>query len=123
VGDSAVAEFANWRRQADLPDPLDVLDGRVKWQPDTSRLDIVFAVTSSATQVVLNEPMDDKDRKRRAIELWKLLGMLAGVAADCAVGQARQLEDANMTYNDLAVDAALVKLYGPMQAAGVLRVG
>jgi hypothetical protein len=89
VGAPVMAEFATWRANADLPDPVDVLDEKVKFVHDARRLDRTLAVLSSCAALVI-APKADK-RKERSGVLWTLLGTVLDTAADCAIPAARAL--------------------------------
>jgi hypothetical protein len=74
VGPGAALEFVAWKAQLDLPDPAEVLDGKVKWSPDPRRLDVTHAVLGAC--VALVQSPDAPKRKERARVLWGLLGQL-----------------------------------------------
>lgn len=97
VGLAAVQEFVTWRANLDLPEPADVLDGKVKWVHDVRRLDRTMAVLGACAGLVAPEKAEKK--KERGNECWKLIGsVLTGPnsAADCAIPAARVLRGAKM---------------------------
>lgn len=75
VGDSTAVEFATWLRDADLPEPADVLDNRVTWKPEAFRPDRTQAVLDSCAACVLGDK-DDARMQARARVLWSILGSL-----------------------------------------------
>lgn len=70
VGLGLAAEWAEWVAYANLPDPKDVLENG--WRADKRRLDIAFAVYSSAIAFALNKT-DEAARRKYAILAWNLL--------------------------------------------------
>lgn len=55
VGPGVMSELVTYRTEADLPDPVAVLSGQVKWKPDFKRLDRTFAVLGSTTSIMMSE--------------------------------------------------------------------
>ena len=49
VGDGAYGEFLSFEQYKDLPDPVDILNGKVEWEPDTRRVDKTATVLDSLT--------------------------------------------------------------------------
>lgn len=74
VGKDARDEFFTWCDAADLPDPEALLDGRIRWEHDKTRLDRTYAVLSACTALVI--PPKAEHRERRAGALWKLIGKI-----------------------------------------------
>lgn len=84
VGGTVAQEFAAWRADADLPDPVALLDGKVKFQHDATRGDRTMATMSGCAAVLLNAVCDE--RAKRAEAMAKLvLGCIEGGAADFAI--------------------------------------
>lgn len=79
VGEGPKEEFAEWRREADLPSPEDVLDG--KWSIDRRRLDKTHAVLSTLMPYVGMKP-EGTQRFEAAIKTWNILDQVcdAGMA-------------------------------------------
>lgn len=94
VGDGAGNEFATWRREADLPDPLDVLDRKVTFKHEPTRLDRTLAILSSCTAIVA--PTGADRRSDRAKVLWEILDAVSRDAKDIAVVAAKQLVAAKL---------------------------
>ncbi len=116
VGHGAAGEFITWRHQVDLPDPEEVLDGKVKFTFDEKRLDRSLAVYSSCAAVVA--PKDAPKRKERAEACWKLLAEAAGTAMDVAVPAAQVLVRAQLAISP-AARPLLAKLEPFLRLAGV----
>jgi len=71
VGAGAGGEFIDYLAENDLPSALDVLDGKVEFVHDKTRLDITHAVLSAC--VAYTCPPDAVDRDARAKKFWKVL--------------------------------------------------
>lgn len=95
VGAAAEIELAAWQVQADLPDPADVLDGRVIFAPDPHRLDRTMAVVSGCAALVT--PKSAAKRDERAAACWALCGRIADAAADVAVAGVEALTRAGLS--------------------------
>jgi len=52
VGSGPAREFRTYLKQADLPDPADVLDGRVKFKHNPKRIDISAAILAGCAALV-----------------------------------------------------------------------
>jgi len=89
-----VSEFRTWMVNLDLPDPADVLDGKVAWKHDGRRLDRTLVVLQSCAALVAPEKAEKK--KERGNKCWELIGTVLKDAADCAIPAARVLKAANM---------------------------
>jgi MoxR-like ATPase len=119
VGPGAATEFVAFVSDADLPDPADVLDGKVSFKPD-ARLDRTLAVFSACAALVTAPKVDKKiDRVKK---LWTLLGDQAKVAVDVIVPAARTLVRAKLSAGVAPVEArpVLLKLEPVLRAAGLL---
>ena len=75
LGDATAVEFVAWLRDADLPDPAQVLDGYVQWIAKTHRPDRTLAFVTGATTLVLRTG-DAAVRTARARVLWTILGAM-----------------------------------------------
>jgi len=107
VGMGTMGELITYRAKADLPDPMDVLDGKVTFKPDTKRLDRTYAVLGGVTSAMmgihnglrLTSPTDvkkDKDFMRRFDTLVELITKVADVAIDLCWGPAQQVAKAGL---------------------------
>lgn len=75
VGPGGAKELFTYRKEADLPDPVEVLEGKIKWKVDEERLDRTMAVLSACAAIVCSPNCPDKDD--RVESMWKLLGMVS----------------------------------------------
>jgi len=73
VGEGAATEYLSWAKNADLPNPRDVLNNG--WKIDR-RLDRVHAVYASVTSLVIDQP-DGAERYHMAAQAWNRLKELA----------------------------------------------
>lgn len=78
VGHGHAIEFATWRREANLPTPQEVLDG--KWRHNKHRLDITHAVLAAIVPHVVSKPKGP-ERNALAIKAWELFKQLIEVGA------------------------------------------
>lgn len=116
IGNGAAGEFATWREQTDLPDPADVLDGKVKFVAEETRMDRTLATLSACSALV--HPAKAEKREERAKMLWKLLGEVMGKTPDLVVPAMRNLIDAKLQKVDGAVPV-MAKLNPVVTAAGL----
>jgi len=120
VGAGLVGELRAHLNKIELPDPAELLTGKVKWQHDPHRLDVACAVLSSTTAYVLSQP--NGQREALAIALW---GLLAGIdrPVDLLVPAAHQLVKHQLAMSSPTLKSAagpvLVKLRPALAAAGV----
>jgi len=122
VGQGWVSEFRAWFALADLPNPADVLDGKVKFQHDERRLDRTLATLSACAALVIPEACPN--RIDRAARCWELIGQTVKDTADVAIPAARTLiqhKIAPLLDKKIASAArpALEKLHPILVAAGV----
>ncbi len=94
VGTGITAEFAEFRTQADLPDPEDLLEGRAKFKHDPKRLDRTAAVVQSCAALIT--PAGAKRRLERGAAFWQLLGKLDTDARDLIVPAVRVMTRAEL---------------------------
>lgn len=76
IGIGAYAEFAAYSTKLDLPDPVELLEGRVKFEPDSSRIDVTFAVLSACSAVILSTESSAPTYEKRSSSFWKLLNAI-----------------------------------------------
>lgn len=105
VGSGVLGELITYRKDADLPDPRELLDGKVSWKPDTKRLDRTFAVLGSTTSLIMSDvqaaggsvkaPKDAKTMKRWEVYV-KLLTDTAAGAVDLCWSPAKAIAKAGM---------------------------
>ncbi len=68
IGEGVAGEFFAFKAKQDLPNPADILDGRVRFVHSSSRLDRTYAVLQACTALVT--PKEAQRRDERAIALW-----------------------------------------------------
>jgi hypothetical protein len=116
VGTDAIAEFATWRAEQDLPDAAEVLDGKVSFGHDPKRLDRTAAVLNACASLVADKGCTN--RKARAAMMWRMLGALIDHAADLTVTPAKVMVKAGlMTLPEAR--PVLAKLDPMLKAAGL----
>lgn len=89
VGQSWVSEFRVWQNNVDLPDPAELLDGKVKFTHDERRPDRSLAVLSACASLVI--PEKAANRGPRAAACWRLIDHVSKTTSDIAVPAARSL--------------------------------
>jgi len=114
VGEGASTEWAAWEADADLPDPLDVLEKG--WKVDSKRLDRSIAVCGSFTALVVGTT-DKSERVRLAALAWeRLFDMTEAGLTDIAGRAVRVLINKKLGRKDHAsLEAVAAKV--------VLKVG
>jgi MoxR-like ATPase len=117
VGAGTASEFFGWREKTDLPDPGELLDGKVKFRHEEKRLDRTLAIFSACAALVA--PSNAEKRNPRAIKLWTLLDDVASDAADVIVPAARTLVKSRLATMPEARNV-LMKLNPILAAAGVV---
>ena len=115
VGVGPAAELMEFRSKSDLPDPTDVLDGKVTFHHDPKRLDRTTAVLSACAAVIA--PDKAPRRKERADMLWKLIAEISKDSADVTVQAGMVLAKRGFITGKDAY-AALARLQPILSAAG-----
>lgn len=92
VGQAWVSEFATFRVNLDLPDPSELLDGKVKFEHSPRRLDRTMAVLSSIAAMVVPEKAEKREARGNAA--WSIIGSVIKDAADVAMPAATALRRA-----------------------------
>ncbi|KKN38755.1 hypothetical protein LCGC14_0750180 [marine sediment metagenome] len=116
VGTEPAGELITFLANADLPNPADLLDGKVKWTHDPNRLDRTAAVLSACAAYVTSKSTEK--REKRAAALWKLMAPIVEDAADVTVPAGRTLCRARLALGKEA-KPVLVKLQPVLKAAGI----
>lgn len=124
VGPQAVEAFHEYRDEASLPDPQDVLAG--KWTPDPSRIDVNLAALLAAAghTVGTRDPGQQADK---AAKLWSFLQSFIsgyGDQVDLVAAPAQLLTQAqlSMRHHDAAVKKAATTTLASLNRAGVRAV-
>jgi hypothetical protein len=76
VGEGAGSEFIAYLNNQELPDALDILDGKIDFNHEPGRDDITVAVLDACAAYVV--PKNAENRDARARMLWKLLAKIVG---------------------------------------------
>lgn len=113
VGEGMTRELLMFKVQMDLPDPADVLDGKVKWEHDESRLDRSMAVLNSIVSLAVGS---DTNRAARLPRLWSIIDKTS--ADDIIAMSIKPLSRARLTTHPSAVPV-LARIRPMLKAAGV----
>jgi len=118
VGQGSAGELFAYADKLDLPNPADVLDGRVTFKHDPRRLDRTAAVLSSCHALVV--PAAAEKRRERTSKLWQMLAdkQLLDEAMDVAFGSVRALVHARLHATKDAY-GVLAKMLPLLRAAGI----
>jgi hypothetical protein len=116
VGSGPARELATYRRHLDLPDPAEVLDGKVKFTHNEKRLDRTAAVISACTALVT--PTGATKRNDRAVKLWTILEELVDDAQDLAAPASRVLVLAKL-FNSPEAKKVLTKINPTLVMTGI----
>lgn len=108
IGAGVAKEWETWIASADLPHPKDVLENG--WTPTKDRLDIAFAVCSTAIAYALEQQNVD-ERERLTLLSWKFLDMIDDKykLGDIALAPATSLMRAGYSHKRNAIFEAAAK--------------
>ena len=121
VGEAAAKQFVVYKKMADLPDPIEVLDGKVKFVHNEQKLDRTIAVLSSCAALVTSPNAAKRDD--RADRLWTILDGVCATAPDVAVPAVRALAKAKVRLFTKFSEPVLTKLNPVLEAAGLIKKG
>ena len=120
-GEGAATVFLEYQRNARIPKPLEVLNG--KWKPNMDRLDIVLAAYASTIAYVRQRPQREEQVKLAPLA-WNALAILfeAGLS-DIAVPAIEGLiqERLSRNSNDPDTKAAATKVLVQLSKTGAAR--
>lgn len=121
VGQGAARALITYERDADLPDPIDMLTKG--WPVDTRRLDITMAAYSTMVSYVTGRP-DRKEQLELAVPCWEMLLQLVdgrSGLADIAVPQVDALVEATLARNskNKEILEAAKKVYVPLGLSNI----
>lgn len=126
VGDGAAGTFHTWIRNNDLPDPLDVLDGKVPFVHDPRRLDRSAAILTAATSLVTAQSRNVRAgtpehqlNAQRAETLWGVHFDLSDKAPDLSLGSVVSMVHSKLMIGSSTAYRVLAKMEPVMSAAGV----
>ena len=99
IGGAAASELSAWAAEADLPDPADLLDGKVKFKHNPKRIDRTAAILSMCAAFVAPKTTDK--RLERASTLWKMLDEVSKDAVDVVVPAGKVLanKEVHLSHN------------------------
>jgi hypothetical protein len=117
IGHAAAVEFQTFRAKLDLPDPAEVLDGKVKFEHVPTRLDRTVAVMSSCTALVTSKKCDNRDE--RAKKFWEILAAIDESSTDLVIKPASALVQENLGMTSKHMKPVLVHLRPVLKEAGV----
>ncbi len=118
IGEGTAGEWFTFMKEQDMPDPADVLDGRVEFKHNKSRLDRTVAVLGAC--VTLVAPPAAAKRAARSSALWGLLEHMTDSKADLdlLVPPVHALIEADLhSLKDAA--KTLAKVQPVLKAAGI----
>lgn len=118
VGRGWADEFYTWRKAMDLPDPAELLDGKIKWAHNSARVDVTSVVLAACAGLVT--PVGAENRKARVTTLWKLLETVLADAKDEVVGPTKALAVAGLTRGFPDAIEVLAELSDVLKAAGII---
>lgn len=95
IGSGPTREFMAWKARQDLPSPAEILDGKVVFKHERTRLDRTSVVLNSCV-AFMNQPNLDRKMERGA-KMWNMIGEIAGDAADLCMGPVNSLSKAKLT--------------------------
>jgi hypothetical protein len=121
VGEGAAMEFAEFAREADLPEPAAMLRG--DWAPDRRRLDICVAAYAALGEHVAAQRKDEQ--RRLAPRTWRLfLEACEAGMADLIAAPAKRLAKAGLDVAcaDKAVADAARPVFARFRESGIAGV-
>ena len=114
IGNEAMAAWMTFVEQADMPSPVDILDGTVEFKWDAKRLDRSAAIITACAALVI--PAAAEKRAARAEKLWMMLDGSSNYDVTIPVVQA--LVKASLHVNP-KIMPILAKLYPVFNASGI----
>ncbi len=122
VGAGVAEELENFVDVADIPDPFDILAGRVKWRPDPQRPDLTHVVANSCTNATIRffDEQVEKNRKAALSIVDHLARLLVGggFEHDIIFGCGQELDEAGTLRHKAVTGAKLKSLDGLFDAMG-----
>lgn len=120
VGVAAWMEFSSWLVNADLPNAVDVLEGRVVFTASKQRMDRTAAVFGAMTAIVLGSSEDEQ--QRLAAAMWGILSSVTDSTPgtrDLAVRSVVALSQAGLMIGNKTAYKFLSTLAPIAEASGV----
>jgi hypothetical protein len=118
IGKGAAGEMFAYAAKLDLPNPADVLDGKVPFKVDSRRLDRTAAILSSCHALLMPEKAEK--RKERTAKMWSILSdkKLLDESMDVAFTSVKALVGVKLHLNTAAY-GVLAKMLPLLKAAGI----
>jgi hypothetical protein len=122
IGEPGAVELAAWLRETDLPDPEELLSGKLKFKGDPKRPDRTFAVLVSVAAAATSKQHGAKEYRERWNAAWAVIGDVMDQGKDLVVVAARMLGRARPQGGLLEkpVQKILGQLSGVVREAGLL---
>jgi len=121
VGQGWVSEFRAWEAHLDLPQPSEILDGKVKFEHEARRLDRTMVVLNACAAMLIFKECPNLGS--RLDVFWTLIESTLKNASEAAVPAARvvmrQCSRQGVDRSDVE-KRVLVKLHPIMEGAGLL---
>lgn len=111
VGAPAAMEMLTYAVNLDLPDPADVLDGKVKWKHNAARLDRTHAVMTSCAALLVHQGSAAPNVGKRAEAFWALARVCAEHVVDLVAGACTPVFQAGFKPTSEDAKAVLDKAY------------
>ena len=125
VGPGTAQSFLAWRASLDLPDPMDILTGKVKFKHDKNRLDRTIVTLNACAGLCIQKSLQEDVQTERATTLWGVLGSLqkdGGVPPDVIFRPAAALCK-NRLYRGIKEATPVTKQLLPMMRAANIMDG
>lgn len=121
VGPGAGAEFATWATEADLPDPVRLLDGDAQWTHNPTRLDRTVAVLQSCATLIMQSAAGDPKRVDRSAKLWSIMRPIVDTAPDVCLAAAEPLSKGRLGITTPDAMKVAAKLWPTVDATRGVR--
>lgn len=119
VGTGFAIALEGFMAQLDLPDAVDVLDGKVVFNIDKKRLDRTAAVLTSCTAFAAHDK--SKENKSRMEVLWSLLDEVVTSHADLVIPAFAELKKAGkIDQTNKTSTKIIARAHGVAKAAGMV---
>lgn len=108
VGEGVATKFLTWVREADLPDPEDLLKDPDSWTPNPSRQDATFAVLNAVAYAATENRPSAKEYEGRWKAAWLVMERAMKDGKDLVVIAARRLAHADHRPKGALTDKRIV---------------
>ncbi len=117
IGSSATVEFVAYAKAMDLPNPADLLDGKVTWKHNPNRLDRTYATLTACTAHMTSKDVA-ANHPGRLDKMWSVLNTVMADAPDLVIPSAKVLAQQRLTSAKTA-QPVLIALNPILKAAGI----